>query len=277
MVHDYGLISVNGYYHRTDYANTVAYVYDGATTMRKSNLNHIGILSFLDIGKLQKIQIKEQDIIPAVADTQLSDKLIFSIDQSVEGKSYFLILGGYMIMPDEGVFWQSSDNSFTLDINRLPFVERIFESNHYLDLSPLGLSELPINPDAYNVPELFSDRVIKNYMTLSQSFFVIVDTPYLVTNKIHIKKSHLPGMFTCYQDPTYPLIVNNGKTAEYWKTQEDGYWSVNVQDSFLRNYIMSEQPVRSEVTVTDQMRPDKPFFHSRGFLLEIAGYRHQVS
>lgn len=274
LIHDYCMVSVNGYYHMTDAAGETAYVYQGGKTMHQSKLNHVGILSFYDIGRLQKIRLDPTRIIPADVDSQLKDKLIFSITEDLAGKSFFLVLGGYMIFPDENVFWQSSEQAFTLDLNKLPYVERLFESNKYIDLTPLGLTELPINPDAYNVPELFSDAVIRKYMTLSQSFLVLVDTPHLVTNKLHIRKSTLPGMFTCYQDPAYPLVVNYGKVAEYWKTEEDGYWSISVQDSFLRNYVLSEQPVQSEETITDQLRPDQPFFHSRGFLLEIAGYKN---
>jgi len=109
-------------------------------------------------------------------------------------------------------------------------------------------------------------------MTLSQSFLVLVDTPNLVTNKIELRHSQLPGMFTAYQDPVYPLLVNYGKVGEYWKTHEDGYWSVTVQDSFLRNYILSQQPIYHLPNITNNLLPSKPFWHSRGYLLEIAAY-----
>jgi len=274
LIQDYCLVSVNGYFHWTDAQSQTAYVYNGGETMRKSKLNHLGILSFYDIGHLQKIKLDPDRIIPVDANSHLRDKILFTIDQDLTDKSYFLVMGGYLVFPKEGVFYQSGEKTFTLDINRLPYVERLFESNNYLDLSELQLTELPINPDAYNVDELFSDEVILKYLTMSQSFLVIVDTPHLVTNKIHIRASQLPGMFTSYQDPVYPLIVNDGKIAEYWKTQEDGFWAVNVQDSFLRNYVISEQPVQQLETVTDQLVSSQPFRHSRGFLLEIAGYRN---
>lgn len=274
LIHDYCLVSVNGYFHATDATPQKAFVYKGGETMRKSKLNHLGILSFYDIGRLQKIKLDPDRIIPSEPDTHLRDKIVFSIDEDVSGKSYFMVLGGYLVFPEDGVFWQSGDKTFTMDINRLKYVERLFESNNYIDLSELQLTELPINPDAYNVDELFSDEVITKYMTMTQSFLVIVDTPHLVTNKIYIKASSMPGMFTCYQDPVYPLLVNDGKMAEYWKVPEDGYWAVNVQDSFVRNYVISEQPVQDRETVTDQLLSSQPFRHSRGFLLEIAGYRN---
>lgn len=273
LIHDYCLVSVNGYYHSTDANATSAYVYDGAKTLRKSKLNHLGIYSFLDIGKLTKIKIKAEDIKPVSVGSTLKDKINFSVEEDLDDKSYILILGGYMVLPQDGVFWRSGENGFTLDINRLSYIERLFESKPYIDLSDLELTPTTLGDNVYDADELTSDDVIRKYMTLSQSFLVLVDIPSLVSNKIYVRHSSLPGMFTAYQDPVYPLVVNYGKMAEYWKVHEDGHWSLTVQDSYLRNYVVSQQPVRSGQDINDHLLSNKPFYHSRGYLLELAGYR----
>lgn len=274
LLHTHCLVSVNGFFHMTGAANNEAFAYQGAKTMRKCNNNHLGITSFLDIGRLEKIPFDPETIVPVNSGRPLYEKLMFTIDADMENKSYFMILGGYLVFPENGTFWRNGDQSFILDLNRLPYLERVIESDLYLDLSSLGLTPQSIGDPLYNSDELRSDEVIKKYFSLSQSYFVIVDVPHLVTNKIHLRHSSLPGMFTAYQDPVYPLIVKNGKIAEYWKVHEDGHWAVNVQDSFLRNMIISQQPVGQNVTVSGNLVPTKPFHHSRGFLLEIAGYRN---
>lgn len=273
LVEDYCLLSVNGYIHSTDANGDAAYVYDGGKTMRKSKLNHLGILSFLDIGKLTKIKIKAADIKPVTVGTALRDKINFTVEENLENKSYILVIGGYMVFPGHDVFWRSGQNGFTLDINRISYKERVFESTKYIDLEPLGLTKSTSGDNVYDVDELFSDEVIRKYMTLSQSFLVLVDVPNLVANKIFVRHSALPGMFTTYQDPTYPLIVNYGKVAEYWKTHEDGHWAVNVQDSYLRNYVASSQRPKEGQVITDNVLASKPFYHSRGYFLELAGYK----
>lgn len=272
LLHSHCLISINGYYHSTDTDGEKSYVYEGGKTMRKSKVNHLGILSFLDVGQLTKISLDPTRILPMDIGDTLKDKIVFSVDADLTNKSYFLVLGGYLIFPSENTFWQNGVNTFALDLNKLPYVERLYESSLYMDLSALELSEQIIGDNVYSMPELLSDDVIKKYMTLSQSFLVIVDIPYLNTESIYLRKSNMPGMFTAYQDPVYPLVVTYGKVAEYWKTFEDGYWSVTVADSFLRNYIISEQPTTDLIGVNDHLNPNKPFFHSRGFLLSIYGH-----
>lgn len=273
LIHDYCLVSVNGFYHWTDSTTEAAYAFRGADTMRKSKLNHLGILSFLDVGKLTKVRINASNINPVTADSVLREKINFSVTESLDNKSYALVLGGYLIFPQEGVFWRSGEHGFTLDINRISYVERLMESSQYLDLSDMGLTQSTLGDNVYSTDELLSDDKIKRYMTLSQSFLVLIDVPNLVVNKIHIRRSNLPGMFTSYQDPVYPLVVGYGKVAEYWKVMEDGYWAVNIQDSYSRNYVLSEQPLKNGRTITDNLNPNNPFFHGRGFLLEVAGYR----
>lgn len=268
LLHTHCLISVNGYYHLTDTDGEKAFVYNGAKTLRKSRTNQLGILSFLDIGELKKVRLLESNIYPQVETASLQERIYFDVNEDLTNKSYVLVLGGYLVFPSEGVFWQSGEQTFALDIHQLHYPERIQESNLYMDLTALGLSTLdPIDP-----VELFSDAILKKYLTLMETYLVIIDTPNLITNKIFLRHSHLPGMFTAYQDPVLPLIVNYGKVAEYWKTQEDGHWSVTVMDSFLRQYILSQQPIYQQLSLSDHLLPHVPYQHSQGYLLEILGY-----
>lgn len=272
LLHSHCLVSVNGYIHMTETDGEKAYVRNGADTMRKSRANHMGITSFLNIGELTKVPLNKDDIVSQADGAPLRERVYFTIDQDVTNKSVILVLGGYMVFPSENVFWQNGDRTFAVDLNHLQYVERIYESDLYIDLNQLELTTNPINEDMVNVDELWSDRVIKEYFTLPQSFLVIVDTPQLTTNQIYLRNCNMPGMFTSYRDPVYPMIANYGKLVEYWKTYEDGHWSVTVQDSFLRNYVISRQDHQQLPNINNNLISSKPFWHSRGYLLEIAGY-----
>jgi len=272
LLHEDCLISINGYYHFTATDNKYTYVFDAAKTMRKSNNSHIGLLSFSNIGKLLKIPLTAENIYPAFENGSLSEKIYFTVDADLDNKSYILVLGGYLIFPNENVFYRIGDKSFSLNLNNISYIERVYESSQYMDLSKLELTEHAINSTMINTEELWSDDVIKRYMTLSQSYLVIVDIPMMLTNKIFIRSSNMPGMFTSYQEPKYPLMVNYGKVAEYWKTYEDDHWAISVQDSFIRNYILTSNPEYTLVNVTSNLNSDSPYRHSKGFFLEISGY-----
>jgi hypothetical protein len=251
----------------TETDGTKAYIYQGGQTMRHAHFNHLGILSFLDIGRLTATWIHPDAIYGHPGLPSLRSRVCFDIDPTVvlDARSYVLVLGGYLVFPADGVFWRSGDHAFSLDLQHLPYLERLYESQHFIDL--------PAEIDVTNIQDSWNDDAIRAYLSMSQTFLVTVETAELILNRIHLRHSSLPGMFTAYQDPMYPLITAYGRVAEYWKTFEDGYWAVSVQDSFYRNFVISKNQSSLTGTVNDHLIPSSPYFHSKGYLLEIAGYK----
>lgn len=272
LLHTYCLTSVNGFFHNTDSDGTNTWVIDGGKSVQTLNQGHVGLTSFMDIGKLTKLKIDLSTVVPAVDQTALKDGLTFSVPQSTDGKSFFLVLGGYLVMPKDGVFFQTGDNSYRLNLQALPYLERIMESNLSMDLSGLGLATSELNPTLVNIDQVFSDTVVKNYLGLSQTFFVIVDRAELFTNPVMIRPMKVPGVFTSYQEPTLPLVVGYGRTAEYWKVDEGEDWAVTIIDNFLRRYVFDLQQQSDLVNVTNALESQQPYFLSQGLLLELGAY-----
>lgn len=273
LIHTHCLASVNGFIHMTDTDGERAFVVDGGKSMAARNMNHVGLTSFGTIGALSKHILNIADVSVLTNETPSDRQVSFTIPESTEGKSFFLVLGGFLVMPEVGVFWQVGLNEYRLNLSRLPYLERLLESRHFIDLSPLQLTESDLNEENLNLDEVWSDNTIRRYFVLSQSFFVTVDTPNLFMSKRFLRQMKSPGIFTAYQEPTYPLLVATGRLAEYWKVREDGQWAVTVADSYYRNYIFSRQNENTLENVSGQLANDRPFFHSQGFLLEIGAYK----
>lgn len=263
------MVSVNGFFHQTSGNSTGTYVLNGAQTMRKCRQNQMGLLSFLDIAPITQIPITSEMIFRQAPGVPYSSRTTFKLPMNIDTKTVFLVLGGYLLIPNQTTFWQVSSNSFNLNISELPLLERYYESRNYLDLSSLNLPVSTVDESLLNVDDLTSDATLLKYFQLSQSFFVVINTTDIFTNKFYIKNSGLPGMFTAYKEPKELLLVNNGRVGEYWKTEEDGYWAVNVVDSYLRNNVFASTPYEELQVVSDNLIPHTPFYNSRGFFLEI--------
>ena len=273
LIHDYCLVTVNGYLHRTDGSQSAAYVYDGGTTMRKSRMNYVGLLSFLDIGKITKVPITKDMIYTQASDSNLKERTYLWLNQDIEGKTVLLSIGGYLFMPQDQMFWQSGEHTFAINWSSYPIIERLFESQRFLDLSSLGLDIDPKNPSLTNVTQFLSDETLKAYMTLSQSFFIIVETDNIFSNKKFAQNTLTPGRLISYENPINPLFVGYGKMAEYFKVQEDGLYAMHVEDSLYRNYIISSRPEKQLANVNNALNPQRPFDFSNGFMLEIGSYK----
>lgn len=267
--YDHCLVTINGFFHRTDCDGNYAYVLNANKSMFKSRQNQIGILNFLNIGKVKQIPITQDMISKQSNNLNMRFKTFLTIEEDITDKTVMLVLGGYLLFIDGKSFLQINEKTFALIFNDMPILERLYESRPYLNLESLGLPVSSDNESLVNADEFLSDEVLTKYMMMDQSFFVVVDTPSLTTTKHFIRSSNLPGMFTSGFDPVYPLFVGNGRVAEYWKTHEDGFWSVTVQDSYLRNNVFSYNPQDYLNNISDHRVPDRTTYNSRGFLLEI--------
>ncbi len=271
LIYSNCLVTVNGFLHQSSTDGTYAYIVQGANTMRKSNLNHVGILSFLDIGAVTTLPIDTTAIYSDKTDpTQsLKNKIYMYLNQNITGKTVLLSLGGYLVFPDPNIFYQVGNNTFALHTEALPIPERYFESNQYIDLSSLGLDNTSLLPDTINVTQLLSDGVLTKYLQLSQSFWIIIDTPTLKYEPLYLEHSKLPGMFISYKKPINPLFVGYGRMAEYWTTYEDGQWSVTVDQSFLLNYTMQYEQYLSQGNINPACVPSNRYSFSRGYTMQI--------
>ena len=271
LINNNCLVTVNGFLHQTDSDGTFAYIRQGANTMRKSKLNHVGILSFLDIGTVSTQPIDTTKVYSDPSDTtqSLKNKVYLYLPTPTAGQTVMLSLGGYLIYPQPGIFYQTGSNTWALHLDALPIAERYFESSQCIDLTSLKLDTTSVFADTINITQLLSDATIKLYLALSQSFWIIINTPMLRYTKMYLEHSSLPGMFVAYSNPTNPLFVGYGRMAEYWKVAEDGQWSVTINESFLHKYTFSNNPLSNQANISNANIPNMQYNMSKGYTLQI--------
>lgn len=274
LLHKYCLLSVNGFYHNTTADAEKSYVLEGGNSCVLGEKNAVGITSFRDVGMLTKIKITDAMITAAPTITALKDGLEITLPAGTNVKSFFLILGGYLVYPQDNVLFQTGDRTFRLNLYKLPYIDRLYESNNYIDLSPLQLTETEGWETVINTAEVWSDAVIRRYLMLSQSFMVLVDTDNLFFDKITLRQARLPGYFTANTEPEYPLFLGLGRIGEYWKRTQSDRWVLTMQDSFKRNPMYYHAIPPRLTHVAAQLAFDRPFYFSQGYLMEIGGYNN---
>lgn len=273
------MVSVNGFYHmiETD-GSTGVWVKGGGRSLLLSKQSQFGIYSFSNVCNIQYVPITSTmlqkrlspEMIAGTAPVDPFSKIGFvKVDQNLTDKSVILVIGGYLITPESSVVTRVSDNEFQIDFQRLPILQRYYESKHYIDLSSLGLTQTPNNPSQISVEELLSDEVLMKYLTLSQSFVVVLDTPELFVNRYFVRKTGSPGVFESYQRPTYPLQVGVGRMPEYWSTLEDGVYQLSSFDAYNRQKIFDTTDPLLLRSVSDVSLPFDPELYYGACLVEI--------
>jgi len=262
------LVNVNGFFHLTDFDINGIYVKDGMLSNFMSNENNIGIYSFREVGELTFISIT-RDMVYSQNGEALKDSAYIDLGIDLSNKTVMLVLGGYFHILDKKTFLRISDSRFKINTSNLPLLDRYYESKNYIDLSSLNLSKTVRNLDQVAISEIFSDDAITAYLTLSQSFFVIMDNTEIYVNKIPVRLTPFPNMFIGYTKPNKPLVVGLGKMANYWSTYEDGQWSITCVDTLRSNYIYDTVDVAKETSVGKARTPNNTEDISHAYMLEI--------
>ena len=263
------LVTLNGYFYPTDYDEERVYVLNGGKSLLRSRRNQIGILSFQDVAQVEQIPLTKAMISKMGPSGKYSDEVVISVPPEHQHKSFILCLAGHLVFPNEQSLFKITDHDWLLGTADLPLVERYFESKNFIDYSKLNLTQFPTNPEKIDIEEFYSDAVMEEYITHEQSFLIIVDSPNLVRSYNHLRHSKLPGMFIAYEEPKSLLFVGRGRTAEYWKTYEDGQWAVNVVNSYLPNRTFDSVNARNRAVNAGTDTPHNLYYNSRGVLLNI--------
>lgn len=273
-VHTDCLVSVNGYFHMTTADDEMSYIIDGGRSVRHAHYNAVGLHSFQNAAKIEKLSILPGMVSVPDGFTALKERVLITLPDNKTIKNFMLVLGGYIVFPDDPAIQLLNDKQFTVNLNFIRLIERYYESSLYLDLSGLGLTPAANNTTGINIDELYSDIVLKKYFTLSQSFIVLIDSDNFFHSRISIRHAKTPGLFNHLSEPRYPLFLGTGRVAEYWKKEESKRWMLSVQDGNRRNPMFYYQFPPKPINTIDQLSFMTPFYFSEAYMIEMGVYQN---
>lgn len=269
LLHDNALISINGHVHPTVLINDRLYIPNATKSMLRSQKNSIGILSF---NALEKNLIKTpltSSMITAESLTPLYEKAIITLDHKITHP--ILVICGYLVFENPEFFYRVSPNSFALRLDRLSYVEKLYELNKYRNI--FDDLEVPIsenNPSVIDAETIRSNETIIKFLTSYNSFITEVPCQSLSLNKIYLEHSNLPGNFRTEIEPNLPMFVGYGKIAEYFKRKtNDVKYTVYINDNLYNNYLFSKLPTDQIKLYNDHREIGNTYSLSQAFFLQI--------
>lgn len=266
-INDYGLFQVNGYFHINDYTAAGVRIVDGNRTVRVSNDNQIGILSFEAIGKIIKCPITPAMVAAQNADAPLKDAVYVSIPTKYDltGKTVLMVIGGYLHTGGRA-FSQVGERTYKIQMQNLMLLDRLLESRKHLDLSKMGLTPYLDNPSLTSIAELYSDTAIRGWLTMSQSFFVIVDTPSFFHALEPVEYAGLPSRYYNYSKTDAPLMGAYGRALDYHTIQEQDTTVICASENIRHHYDANRRKWQLSKAVDGGRYPANPYRHTHAFM-----------
>ena len=269
LIHKRHLLTVNGFVYPTEFIDNRLYIRHATEAMLRSRQNNIGILSFNGI----RNDLVKVPILPAMLSTeeplQYYDKLIISFNRSMNHS--VLVIGGYLVFEHPEFFYRVSDRDFVLRLDRLNFIEKLYELTRYTNIyERLELETSPVNPNMLNGLVTRSNQTVTRFMTLHNSFLVEIPCESLTSKKIFLEHSTVPNTFRTEVDPIYPLFGGRGKIIEYIKQRtNDTKFNIYTSDAYYDNYLLATVHQRSIESYNNHRLPAQTYSLTKGFFLDV--------
>ncbi|WP_233874953.1 hypothetical protein [Paraburkholderia adhaesiva] len=264
------MVSVNGFFHLIDTDNENGiWVIDGMKSVIHAKKNKVGIVDFQDLGTLTYIPITPAMLFKQTDTQNLGNHAYLNLGRDLTGYTVMVVIGGYLHVLDPKTVTLVGTDSIMIDFNNLPLFDRYYESKRFIDLSALPLTPWPDNPHAFTVADMISDAFIEAYLTLSQSFVVLVDNAELWAEFVGVEAPRWPCAYISYVEPIWPLVTGCGKIAEYWPVPEDRQWSLRVEDNFRNNYIYRTVDAKAQTGLSNNRNPMHATGLSPAYFLQI--------
>lgn len=273
----YCMVSVNGLFHHVGGSPEGLYVVEGGRTGAIKRDNHVGLLSFRDVAALEYIPIVAGMVYKTHPDQKYADYANVKLPKPVVGKTILLVLGGYLHVLDNA-YQQTGPSSVRINFNRIPLPERVFESFDRINLDSLQLTPSPNNDRQFVREELLADDTLAAYLTLPQSFFVVVDTPYLFARETQVENSKLPGRYIT-KDPMemLPLFSAMGRHCIYKPTREWGRVVLSSEPAHNYDYNFRTHQWHTQLSLDDKTYSAKPWDFAQARLLTIGRYTEEFA
>lgn len=262
------LITVNGFLHRSGVTKAGLVVKDAGRTLDVSLRNQIGIISFAKLAPMKIIGIKSEQILKVSETIPLYNSAFINLGVDLTNKSIIMSLGGFfnfsgieVVNPEMGLI--------KLQLTQANLHKRLMESIGKIDLTPLGLF-MPNNmPKSIPVAQAIDDVTIRKYLTMSQTFMVVVDTPALSVNRIMLSDVPAQSVYECVNEPKLPLITSIGLLPEYNKVLQGTTWVIRCNHLWHKDYNYETGNLANMDRYPPQVLPTKGYHKEIGHLLEI--------
>lgn len=237
------LFTVNGLLHRAEAIEQGIMIYEGARTMIKANDNRVGILDFKALGGVTTYPFKDEYLI-VHPDKDISKTAYFEFPFSLDGKSVLLSMGGFLYFIDPVVDFVGGNK---IKVN-FRFIDLISQYYANVDMiyrdDKFPITKFPLVDDLVKTSEFYTEAYIRATMHLSQSFFIVVNTPRITVARTLLDKCFDAGNYRTVGKnyPDLPIRIGHGYLPEFNVLERERFYVMSCPHYLTHNSMRHTVP-----------------------------------
>lgn len=256
---DHALYTINGLLHPSGEFDQGVRILDGNKSMWKADDNHVGVISFLDVGRVTQVPLKPEMISAAMDGQPLAMEAIINLEEDLTNKLVMFSIGGYLVYnPSVIHVINHTEGIIHLKTNELDLLTKIEQSRKLIHLDALELSVFNEKNGLVDLTELKQDRCILPYLTLPQSFAIIVEADFLGAVKTPIEFTGIYGQYNMPDVNNDIVIDSYQRIIPYFKSLRND--NPLVQD--MSCISIKEGHVEAQLIETGDWRDQTLYCHA---------------
>lgn len=263
----YGLATINGFLHRLDWNQHGVYAIGAGRSRHQSGKHRVGLLDFQHIGPLSVLGITPNMLYKRRPEQPYTEAVYIELPEPIGQRKVLLSIGGWLHIAEKD-FQIVGDTVLRIDFRNYPWFKRFIQTKDWLNLDSLDLA--PEDNGSYSIAKLNADATLERWLTLPQSFVVLVDTGELAYGFSELESTQLPGRYYSAVKPQYPVIVGDGRLAEPIVTFERHKWVLAVDNAFRDNVVLDTTAWAVNQTVAYRRESAMPFDYAQAKFLHLS-------
>lgn len=231
------LFTVNGLFHRASASPAGVYLVKGGDSCNLINDTQVGILNFQDVCEFECLSFMPGYFKQPIKLLDYKDKIFIKFPRKLSGKTLCLVLGGFLLTPDQDVFKLVNDDTLIVNMNRIPYHRFFYETLRRAKLETMGLNTT--GDDRRVVQELDSNEAIKQYFLLPHSFLILLNSTDITVREDRLADTGIPGRWEYHTYPQGLLRVSDSTHPEYRVLEQEGVYVLATRPQY-RDTVMRE-------------------------------------
>lgn len=217
ILHHNSVFAINGYLHTHSKFRQGVKISDGSRSMMHAKSDHIGVLSFQQVGGVKLINLNQDMIKPTANDITLYEECYLDLGIDLSNKSVLISVAGQLIHARDAYrIFDAENGKVILNLSKINFIDRIQRAVKFIEIPELMLVERDYRVAPIDIAYLLSNAFILSALKMSQTFVMVVDQQYMGMSREPVLYGSVYGR---YYSPTFnykPMVDEFGRFVPYF-------------------------------------------------------------
>lgn len=248
--------TVNGYLHTHTAFREGVKISDGSRSIQHSKCNHLGVLSFNEIGDIDLVNITTDMIKRSASDISYYEECYLDLGVDLTNKTVLISFAGQLLYSRDAVkVFDAEHGKVMVSLSRINLIDRIQRAVKFLEFPEILLTYENYLSNPLDTEVILSDAFILAALRMSQTFAIIVDRQYLGVDKEPVMYGSVLGRYHSHEYKYLPMLDEYGRFVPYFYQGNSAHPYLYTKHIFSIPHEFTERTFNIRDTAPWRYRP----------------------